>query len=610
MVLSIIVLKTDKRLWMPIELETINARNLFTLNKTTEKVNDSVVIILFDDKTKFLLRDKGLPINNFEEKGREIISDLIDKLEINGVKAIGINLNLSTPSNPDSDHKLVETLRKYKNIVIAGSIYTYSMYKSNKILESATGVGFGELFPEYNNVVYKIKLIDDEQFESIPSFAHELFKTVNLKEFDKSQNELYIRYPENNITSYSLIDVISNKVDYSQFKGKTVIVGNGLKSKLIKDDLLNQRKVNISDSEVQAIILSNLLNKTFLNVFSLQKNVYLLLLFSLILGVIFSSLPVRIGLIIGSVIFLFVLGLCQIFYSFFNTVIECVPVLFVITFSVFIGSIVYLQINLLKQNMELEFSQGKLSEKNKELSSAFSELNLKINELKEMRKLLADRSEDERKRIARELHDDTLARITDIKREIETIVKSNNLGPGTFSQLNECTLTIDSVTQEIRRIINALRPSMLDNALGLIPAIENLLDGLRKRSNNKIKTKLNTSISKLKLSQSVDIQIYRIIQEALNNIYKHSEATEVEIKILEQFGQLLFIISDNGKGFKEDSSKKGFGFIDMKERAELIGVNIQFINKPQGTAVELVLPINSSDEIISEKKETINTTYN
>jgi two-component system sensor histidine kinase DegS len=159
-------------------------------------------------------------------------------------------------------------------------------------------------------------------------------------------------------------------------------------------------------------------------------------------------------------------------------------------------------------------------------------------------------------------------------------------------QLVTCVQTLENVTCEIRRIINALRPSMLDNVLGLIPAIENLLDDLRKRSNYKIQAKLIAPPSKVKLSEIQEINLYRIIQEALNNVYKHSNATKVEISVLEQPGQILFLVTDNGIGINQNTSRKGYGLIDMKERAELIGAQVQYLNKPhgEGTTLEIAMP--------------------
>ncbi|MBI1859183.1 MAG: sensor histidine kinase, partial [Candidatus Melainabacteria bacterium] len=260
-----------------------------------------------------------------------------------------------------------------------------------------------------------------------------------------------------------------------------------------------------------------------------------------------------------------------------------------------------------QKTKELENSKLEIEGKNIRLSDALSELNNKINELGIVRKQVSYKREEERKRIARELHDDTLARITDLKLHIESIIYSNKMSIEDNKQLGACIPILDSVTREVRRTINALRPSMLDNALGLLPAIENLLDELGKRTNYSVKTKFATSLLKLKLNELHEIHIYRIVQEALNNIYKHANATNVEVVIEEQFGQLLVLVSDNGVGINVERKTNGFGILDMKERAELIGAKLQYINKPSnfGATLELTVPLKQNDLFVLEKKESV-----
>ena len=117
LVLAIIVLNVEKKLWLPLELEIINSRN--SLNKdlinqipTTKKI----ALILFDDKTQFLLRQNRLPIKDFERKGRDLIKLAVEKLEGCGVKAIGINLNLNNSSGTRADQELAKTISKMKSI--------------------------------------------------------------------------------------------------------------------------------------------------------------------------------------------------------------------------------------------------------------------------------------------------------------------------------------------------------------------------------------------------------------------------------------------------------------------------------------------------------------
>ena len=616
-VLAIILLNVDKKLWWPLELETVNGRNTNTWFTSNDLSTKEVIVILFDDKTQFLLREGGMPIKDFERKGRDLLRLAIEKLEASKVSAIGINLNLNMPSDPEKDENLFKTISRFKNTIIVDSIHSISASPSTKILKSASGTGYGELYSDYDKIVHRVKLVDKE-VRNKPSFSYALYKLISKDNSKFTKNELYLKYPSKPVEKYSFIDLIQGKIAPSSLKNKTVIIGIGLRSKLIKDQLTSpfERNQFISDSEVQAISLSNLLNKSYLINLGLSDYFFHFVILSIIFGILFNSLPVVRGMILGATLFTALMLFAQVSYSYNQVLIELVPLAFILLLNFVFGSLIYLQLNLQEHNIELsealtmlssrsielENSQGQLETKNEQLSSALSELHKRISELREVRKQLSNKGEEERKRIARELHDDTLARVTDLRIYIESIINSNNLPLSERKNLGVAIQTLDNVTLEVRRIINALRPSMLDNVLGLIPAIENLLDELSKRSKHKIQTKLNTSLSKLKLSEASEINLYRIVQEALNNVFKHSNATKVEIVIEEQPGQVLVLVNDNGVGFTtRNENKKGFGLIDMRERAELIGASMQYLNKPQGTGstLEITIPL---DEVTKTEK--------
>ncbi|MBI3309478.1 MAG: CHASE2 domain-containing protein, partial [Candidatus Melainabacteria bacterium] len=455
------------------------------------------------------------------------------------------------------------------------------------------------------------------------SFAYEVFKVAQNKKEKaiRLTNNIYLQYPKQRIEQYSFIDLIQGKIPNEALKDKVVFIGLALKSKILTDNLFDPFGNNVSDSKVQAVAVSNLLDDSYLFKVSLSKSLFLFILSSMIFGALFTNLPAVRGLILGSALIALLMIFGQVAYSYMRLAIEVVPSFLMLTGNLVIGSLIYLQLNLQEQNVELENALMMLNQKTKELenskleiegknirlSDALSELNNKINELGIVRKQVSYKREEERKRIARELHDDTLARITDLKLHIESIIYSNKMSIEDNKQLGACIPILDSVTREVRRTINALRPSMLDNALGLLPAIENLLDELGKRTNYSVKTKFATSLLKLKLNELHEIHIYRIVQEALNNIYKHANATNVEVVIEEQFGQLLVLVSDNGVGINVERKTNGFGILDMKERAELIGAKLQYINKPSnfGATLELTVPLKQNDLFVLEKKESV-----
>lgn len=619
LIVAFILLKIERTLWLPLELESINARNKASVKQDKDVTTQDIVLVLFDDKTKFLLRENGLPIRDFEVSGRKLLNSILKKLQSYDVKSIGINLDLRANSDPEVDKELAEIISKSKNLVVADSIYLTTQTKNN-ILKSAAHIGYGELYADYDDVVHEIKL-QDKKLGLVPSFSYELFKVSSGKDISKKHKDkksFYLRYPKNGFKQISIIDIVNGSVDKLELKDKIVIIGVALKSKLMGDKLVNPFGTHISDSGVQAVAVHNLLHESYLFKKTLLSCPILFIFLSIIFGLIFSNTrPVK-GLILATLLFSLIVFLSQIAYNSLNLLIEIVPVLFLLIVNFVVGSLIFLQLDLKERNIELEDalrmlskktkelegSKKEIEEKNFELFTTLNELNKKVSELHETRKQISHKREEERKRIARELHDDTLARITDLKRHIELALSSTDLSSGIKKELTEYVDILDGVTKEIRRIINALRPSMLDNTLGLLPAIENLLDELSKRSQNKIQTKLTTSLKKLKLDEVIEIHLYRIVQEALNNVFKHSGATSAEIKIEEQQGQLLILVSDNGKGIKDLDLKKGFGVIDMKERSDLIGASIQYINKPENTGATLEITFDTSNgKMDIERKE-------
>lgn len=183
--------------------------------------------------------------------------------------------------------------------------------------------------------------------------------------------------------------------------------------------------------------------------------------------------------------------------------------------------------------------------------------------------------EDERLRISRELHDDTVQVLASLSRGLDSLLlRAKNLPEQVTQQLNKLRETADSALEGVRRFSQDLRPSVLDD-LGLLPALDWLTTSLEKQSG--IKAKIGVTGEQYRLSPEKELTIFRITQEALNNIKKHSHASNVDITV--DFGNdaLTLIISDNGKGFNmplraSELIRSGkMGIMGMRERARLIG---------------------------------------
>ncbi len=196
--------------------------------------------------------------------------------------------------------------------------------------------------------------------------------------------------------------------------------------------------------------------------------------------------------------------------------------------------------------------------------------------------------EEERKRIARELHDETLQNLIAISRQLEKITSSEALWEESLEVVRGLKKQIENAVQEMRRFSHDLRPSVLDD-LGLLPALELLADDLEKQG---ITTKFRVRGQARRLSPEAEVMLFRIAQEATRNIWRHSEATMAELTIEFVDSLLRMTISDNGKGFLlpqrlgDQASMGKLGLAGMQERARLLGATLKIDSAPRkGTTI-------------------------
>lgn len=202
--------------------------------------------------------------------------------------------------------------------------------------------------------------------------------------------------------------------------------------------------------------------------------------------------------------------------------------------------------------------------------------------------------EDERNRIAREMHDDTIQALIIISRRLDSFISKNDKVPEeALGFLEDLKGDVDSILLRTRRFIEDLHPSTLQY-LGLLSALKELVSQLRKESSCTVNFKVKGT--KQHFTPHEELLIYRIAQETLRNIWKHSEATKVDVSIRLSDGRTCVTINDNGKGFEEMKGlnlvKTGkLGIVGMMERARLLKADLVIRSKlGSGTTVMLDIP--------------------
>lgn len=205
---------------------------------------------------------------------------------------------------------------------------------------------------------------------------------------------------------------------------------------------------------------------------------------------------------------------------------------------------------------------------------------------------LIDTREDECKKISRELHDALGQQLTAITFNLSTL--RNDIPDFCKELLDDTDLIVDNMATQVRNLSLDLRPSMLDD-LGLIPTLRWFINDFHKRT--KIKIKLKAVELDEYRDENLAITIFRIVQESLNNVKKHAEATNVEIFLKREITRITGFIQDNGKGFDINeifltNEEKHLGLLGMKERISILGgtLNIKSGNG-QGTRINIEIPI-------------------
>ena len=201
--------------------------------------------------------------------------------------------------------------------------------------------------------------------------------------------------------------------------------------------------------------------------------------------------------------------------------------------------------------------------------------------------------EEERTRIAREVHDELGQALTGCKLDLSWIANRlpRDLKP-LLDKTRQLSEHIDSTIQTVRRISSELRPGVLDY-LGLAAALEWQANEFQNRTG--IRCDVHASLREPVLAQELNTTLFRIFQETLTNIIRHAGATRVAVNLKEADGKILLQVRDNGRGISdaEQTSPGSMGLLGMRERAALLGGDFKITNPPRarGTQVTVSIPV-------------------
>ncbi|HKC78042.1 MAG TPA: GAF domain-containing sensor histidine kinase, partial [Gaiellaceae bacterium] len=195
----------------------------------------------------------------------------------------------------------------------------------------------------------------------------------------------------------------------------------------------------------------------------------------------------------------------------------------------------------------------------------------------------------ERRRLARELHDETGQALTSILLGLKPLEDALADHPARAA-LGELREQVVSALQDVRRLAVELRPAVLDD-FGLVPALERLIDGFAEQSD--IRVDFHSALGETRLPSDVETALYRVVQESLTNIVKHANAQSISVSLARRQSGVAAVIEDDGSGFDQRTVRaEGIGLIGIRERLALLDGRLEIESRPgAGTTVVAEVPL-------------------
>jgi signal transduction histidine kinase len=221
-------------------------------------------------------------------------------------------------------------------------------------------------------------------------------------------------------------------------------------------------------------------------------------------------------------------------------------------------------------------------------------------ELRHLSAHLLSAQDEERRRIARDLHDGVGQYLAAMKMSFEVAVVETGEQAAAAGPLKDCVNLVDRCTREIRTMSHLLHPPLLEE-MGLASAIPWFVSGFRERSGIAVDLEMPENFDRL--PASVEVVLFRVLQESLTNIHRHAGSERAAIRLQVESGTAVLMVQDYGKGFDVRPGRfaPGVGIAGMRERARELGGEFKIDSGPGGTVIEATIPLQRrSVECLSE----------
>ncbi len=215
----------------------------------------------------------------------------------------------------------------------------------------------------------------------------------------------------------------------------------------------------------------------------------------------------------------------------------------------------------------------------------FEQVRASNERLQSLSRRLVEIQENERLYIARELHDEAGQMLTSLMLDLVTLETQADQPDAILKKVTEMEESLNAVSENLHNVAMALRPASLDH-LGLVPALRQYVESVGERY--RLRVSFRSGNFQERLPANMETELYRIVQEALTNVVRHAQASQVDVVITVRDHQLIVMVEDDGKGFDPEQAPDAghLGLFGMRERAEMIGGQLLIESKPgKGTTV-------------------------
>lgn len=542
---------------------------------TKPALSKDITLIKFDDLSQFEL---GIAHFN-DDKSQNILARALAVIERGAPAMVVIDLDLRGADCT----KLDELLKHYHNIILAlfGSLEGSTDLPAANFLCHAAAYGYDDLPRESNGLVCRLPINIERKSDltmpltqstllSLPTLAeatidlHRKIKGVGPSSqiFAILENQpLYAGFRQTIFTEIPLKDLLQSNFDPAGLRNRIVFIGSTCTQRKSEQKSTALEK-DVPDSIIHARSIACLIDNDFLRSFPASITHHLLILLGAIFGAFASILPLgrRFIFVAGSAAMLILIG--QTAFQFGHQVIPIASPLCVLILTFILGTLIYLDTDLRQRNRELA----------------------------QARESMQVRAEEERQRIAEDLHDESLPALSSVARLADRLAGDLKDNPIPLEMRSK----LDHAVDEMRRVINDLHPSVLET-MGFKPALENLVNTLSRECALQSDFIDSDGAPDYPLPDFTKLQLYRIVQEGLNNVLKHAQAKKVKLNIEAKNGNLTISLSDDGRGIDPKLIRRdAHGLLNIRQRAQLIGARVQW-NKPaqfgRGTELKLQIPL-------------------